>query len=305
MKHDTYPNSIYWKKLTANQTPKITTNFAALEEKAKEKLAARNYWYAAGGCSLGSTMVANREAFDEFRIVPRVLRESSTDDPDLSRIIFGQKIPAPIVMSPIGSQKVYHPEGEAATAKVFGQHHLPFTLSSYASCGFRSIKESNGEGNQRWFQLYTTDDDALTTSLMNEAKSHGFTTLVWTIDTWMIGWRPHDLDEAFLPFFELEGCGASVFAENEYCKKALGLEYESSEQATMEEQSKAAYYMLEHTSGIPPFWKKLEFLREIWGSDPIVVKGIQSVEDAKLAAQFGADGIIVSNVSFYFSFYLS
>src|SRR5689334_1708789 len=108
---------------------------------------------------------------------------------NLSRVIFNRTLPAPIVMAPVGVQTLFHPDGERATSKVFGEHGLPYTLSTATSTGFADVAASNGEGNPRWCQLYWPSDDDLTRSYLRTAKANGYEVLVVTVDTWDLGWR--------------------------------------------------------------------------------------------------------------------
>jgi lactate 2-monooxygenase len=216
---------------------------------------------------------------------------------DLSRSIFGRVLPAPIVMAPVGVQTLFHAEGERATAKVFGEFGLPYTLSTASSTGFADVAAAVGNGNPRWYQLYWPSDDDLTKSYLQKAKHHGFEVLVVTLDTWELAWRPRDLKTGFFPF--IKGIGTQIGLEDECAHAKLGFNPLSPD-ATAEQKMLASLYHVVTTSrGISPTWANLSKLREWWGDGPIVLKGIQSPEDALLAVEHGMDGIIVSNVSFF------
>jgi lactate 2-monooxygenase len=123
---------------------------------------------------------------------------------NLSREIFNRTLPAPIVMAPVSVQTLFHPTGERATSKVFGELRLPYTQSTATSTGFADVAASNGEGNPRWYQLYWPSDDDLTRSYRETAKANGFEVLVVTVDAWDLEWRTRDLDRGFFPFVGCE-----------------------------------------------------------------------------------------------------
>jgi lactate 2-monooxygenase len=213
---------------------------------------------------------------------------------NLSREIFGRLLPVPIVMAPVGVQTLFHPDGESATAKVFGELGLPFTLSTASSTGMKTVAEANGEGNPRWFQLYWPTDDDLTISYLKTAKENGYEVLVVTVDTWELAWRPGDLDTGYLPF--LHGIGTQIGLEDECAHAKLGFNPLAPDATTEQKELASLYHVVTTSRGVSPTWKNLRKLREWWGDKPIVLKGIQSSQDALLAIEYGMDGIIVSNV---------
>jgi len=291
--YSSYSSLIYYNHTVYNQTPIASTNYDRLEASAKLLLPPTAYDYAAGGAELETTMAANREAFDRWRIVPRVMRDVQPKR-DLSTTLFGRTLPAPIVMAPIGVQKLFHPSGESANSKVWGEHGLPYTLSTATSTGFADVAAANGEGNPRWYQLYWPSDDDLTRSYLQTAKKNGYEVLVVTVDTWDLGWRSRDLDRGYFPF--ILGVGVQIGLEDPVAHQKLGFN-PLAENATTEQKTLAALYHTITTSrGISPVWRNVSKLRESWDG-PIVIKGVQSVEDAMLAVEYKLDGIIVSNVS--------
>jgi lactate 2-monooxygenase len=214
---------------------------------------------------------------------------------DYSRELFGRKVPAPVVMAPIGVQTLFHPEGEKATAKVFGELGLPYTLSTASSNGFKTVAEANGEGNPRWYQLYWPSDDDLTASYLRSAQANSYEVLVVTLDTWELGYRPRDLTSGYFPF--IRGIGVQLGLEDEVAHKKLGFNPLAASATKQQKEMAAMYHVLNTSRGVSPTWSRLKVLRELWGPKPIVLKGIQCAEDAELAVQYGMDGILVSNVS--------
>ena len=214
---------------------------------------------------------------------------------NLSTVLFNRTLPAPIVMAPVGVQTLFHPTGEHATSKVFGDFHLPYTLSTASSTGFASVAASNGAGNPRWYQLYWPSDDDLTRSYLLSAKQNGYEVLVVTVDTWDLGWRTRDLDHGFFPF--INGIGVQIGLEDRVAHQKLGFDPLAANATAEQKQMAALYHTITTSRGVSPVWSNLWKLRAIWGDAPILLKGVQSVDDARAALEWGLDGVIVSNVS--------
>jgi lactate 2-monooxygenase len=192
-------------------------------------------------------------------------------------------------MAPIGVQSLFHKDKEIGVAQACANLGVPFTMSTAAST---SIEELAGAvDGPRWFQLYWPLDEDITASILGRAKANGFTNLVVTLDTWGLAWRPYDLDPVCLPF--LEGVGDEVgFTDPVFLKKfAERSDGETPETSTVQA---ALYWVSEVFPGVARDWEDLKILRRHWDG-PITLKGILSVEDAKLAARHGMDGIVVSN----------
>lgn len=214
---------------------------------------------------------------------------------NLSTVLFNRTVPAPIVMAPVGVQTLFHPAGERATSKVFGELGLPYTLSTASSTGFVDTATSNGAGNPRWYQLYWPSDDDLTRSYLLTAKQNGYEVLVVTVDTWDLGWRTRDLDRGFLPF--LDGVGVQIGLEDPVAHQKLGFNPLSANATIEQKQTAALYHTITTSRGMSPVWSNLWKLREVWGDAPILIKGVQTAADAKAALDWGLDGVILSNVS--------
>jgi isopentenyl diphosphate isomerase/L-lactate dehydrogenase-like FMN-dependent dehydrogenase len=155
------------------------------------------------------------------------------------------------------------------------------TVSSYS---LEEVAKANGDG-VRWFQLYWPNDDEVCASFLSRAASAGYSALVVTLDTWLLGWRPHDLDHAYLPFLTGEGL-ATYFSDPAFCA-AL-------EKAPEEDVPAAVMRWLPMFTGRDRTWEHLSFIRDHW-KGPVLLKGIQHVDDARRAVDAGVDGIVVSN----------
>lgn len=264
--------------------PELPTDLTTLERLAGERLAPAAYGYVAGAAGTESTARANREAFERRRLIPRMLRDVAVRD--LSVRLFGQTLPAPVLLAPIGVLAIMHPEGDLAVARAAADLGVPFVASTVASHPMERAAAANG-GGPRWFQLYWSSDRDVVTGFLARAAA-GYTTLVVTLDTHMIGWRPRDLDRAYLPF--LHGAGMANYFTEPAFRRAIGC------RGPMEDADRdAAVMRWAATFGDSSLtWDDLAFLREHW-KGPIVLKGVQHADDARRAADAGMDGVVVSN----------
>jgi len=276
-----YQNEIYLRGL-ADEVPIFTTDPTALEDVARRRMAPGPFGYVVGGAGSGATVRANRAAFDRWRIVPRMLTDATNRD--LSTTVLGTPMPAPVLLAPVGVQEIMHPDAERATARAAAELGLTMVLSNAASTSIEDVAESNGDSS-RWFQLYWPNDNDVTASILSRAKAAGYTTLVVTLDTWTLAWRTTDLDQAYLPFLRGVGC-AIPFSDPAF---RAGLAKSPEEDPNM-----AILRWVGMFTGTDKRWDQLPFLREHWDG-PIVLKGIQHVDDARRASEAGMDGIVVSN----------
>jgi lactate 2-monooxygenase len=276
-----YYREIYARGL-GGETPSVPVAVTDLEERAREAMDERaaNYVFAAAGSE--TTMGANREALERRRIVPRMLRDVA--ERDLATEVLGTAMPAPLLLAPIGVQKVVHPDGELATARAAAALGLPMIASTASAYTLEEIAEAGGEA-PRWFQLYWPNDRRLVESFVGRAEAAGYGAIVVTVDTFIPGWKPRDLQQAWLPF--LEGMGNANFFQDPVFRADL-------EQTPEEDQGAATGHYLGVYVNPSLTWDDLEWLRELT-SLPILVKGIQHVEDAREATRRGIDGIVVSN----------
>ncbi|OLF11615.1 alpha-hydroxy-acid oxidizing enzyme [Actinophytocola xinjiangensis] len=276
-----YQNEIYLQGL-GGQLPIFTTDATALEAVARERFESGPFGYVEGGAGSGATVLANREAFDRWRIVPRMLTDATQRD--LSTTVLGTSMVAPVMLGPVGVQSIVHADGELATARAAASLGVPMVLSTASSHTIEEVAESNGDG-QRWFQLYWPNDNEVTVSILSRAKAAGFSVLVVTLDTWTLAWRTRDLDGAYLPF--IRGIGTAIPFSDPAFRAGLA--------ATPEDDPTAAIlHWIPMFTGTDKRWDQLPFLREHWDG-PIVLKGIQHVDDARRAGDAGMDGIVVSN----------
>ncbi|WP_404962804.1 alpha-hydroxy-acid oxidizing protein [Streptomyces sp. 147326] len=261
------------------RTPALPTDPTALEAAARAVMSPEGYAYVAGTAGSGATGRANRAAFDRRQLVPRMLR--GTRRTDTSVTLFGQQLPVPVLLAPLAAQQVAHPEGESATARAAAAAGVPLVLSSFASRTLEEVAEQAGD-HRRWFQLYLPSDRAVGESLVRRAEAAGYTAIVVTVDATHLGFRPAELDSGYSPF--LRGTGIANFTSDPAFLAGLPAGADAT----------AAVLRWAQISTDPTLtWADLAWLRGLTRL-PLLVKGILHPDDARLALEHGADGVVVS-----------
>src|SRR4051794_21334047 len=276
-----YQYEVYLQGL-ADQVPELPFTYDEWERCAREKLDDGPYGYVAGGAGSEDTMRANLEAFRRWRIVPRMLRD--VRERDMSVELLGMQLDAPLLLAPVGVQRIVHPEGELPAARAAAALGVPVVLSTASSTPMEDVAEAMGDA-PRWYQLYWPNDDELAASFVQRAEAAGYGAIVVTLDTFMLAWRPRDLAGSYLPF--LKGVGTQQYFSDPVFRR--GLEKAPEEDL---EASVGKWVLAYSDPGIT--WERLAFLRD-HTSLPIVLKGINHPGDARLALERGVDAIVVSN----------
>ncbi len=266
----------------AGETPALPVSGIERQELAREKLSPEAYGYVAGGAGAERTMQANLDAFERWKIVPRMLRDVS--ERDLSGSLLGTAMSAPVMLGPVGVQSIVHPQAELASSQGAASQGIPFILSTAASHSIEQVAEAMGEAS-RWYQLYWPRDRDLAASFIRRAEQAGYGAIVLTLDTWFLGWRPRDLQHAYLPF--LKGEGVANYFSDPIFRAAL-------EKPPEEDPGPAIGHWAYQFANPTVTWGDLGWLRE-QTELPIVLKGIVHPDDARRAVQEGASGLIVSN----------
>jgi lactate 2-monooxygenase len=181
-------------------------------------------------------------------------------------------------------QTLAHPEGELATARAAAELGLTYVHSTQASYPMEEVAAANGDGS-RWYQLYWPTDDELVVSFLRRANAAGYTHLVITLDTTLLGWRPLDLDRGYSPF--LENQGLANYTSDPVFRSQMPLPGEVAPVPVG-----IAFARVFFNPGLS--WEQLPLIRANWDG-PILLKGIQAPRDARIAVKEGIDGIVVSN----------
>lgn len=269
----------YSEKKVESLFPYAVEEWEAL---AKEKISIEKYDYISAGAGSEDTIKENLESFKRFRIVPRMFRD--VRNTNLSVSILGQQFESPIFIAPVGVQKIAHPEGDLATARAAKSEGVPFIASSVSAYTMEEIAEQLGEA-PRWFQLYWSNEKEITKSFLKRAENSGYSAIVITLDTAMVGWRERDLQHQWLPF--LEGIGIANYTSDPVFRSML-------DQSPEADITGAGLKFRDVFGDISLTWEDLKFIRENT-SLPILLKGILDPRDAELALYHGVDGVIVSN----------
>lgn len=294
---------------------KIPFDAVLLEQSAKAKMSPEAFAYVAGGAGQEGTMKANTGGFDRWRIVPRVLRNVEMRDTTVD--FFGNTIPAPFFLAPIGVLEMAHPDADLAVAKAAARMGVPYVFSNQASVPMEQCAAAMG-GTPHLFQLYWSRSNDLVASFLQRAEACGSTAIVVTLDTTMLGWRVRDLDFASLPF--LQGMGIAQYTSDPVFRRLME-EPDEANAAAPKITWDAVRTLLSATRKFPgTFWDNLRsgrglkavrkfiqiysrpnitwadlpFLREHTRL-PIILKGILHPDDARKALDYGVDGIYVSN----------
>ena len=314
-------SSLDWQKEIylngfAGVKPLVNIDLQKLEETAKEKLSPEAFAYIAGGAGNESTVRSNREAFEKYKIIPRMLRNVSERDTSIE--LFGQKLPSPLLLSPVGVLEMVHAEADIAVGRAAAELNVPYIFSNQASKPMEQVAAAMGK-SPRWFQLYWSKSNDLVASFVQRAEKCGCSAIVVTLDTTMLGWRTRDLEIAYLPF--LEGKGIAQYTSDPIFQKLLD-EPDVSPQVRREITLQTLAGLIQMVKNYPgsgflsklksgrPIkavqkfvnmysnpaitWDDLKFLRQ-HTKLPIVLKGILHPDDAKKTVDYGMDGIIVSN----------
>ncbi|KAJ5159784.1 FMN dependent dehydrogenase [Penicillium canariense] len=265
----TYENGVYVQGLQ-NIKPPISFHPLDWEARAKEILPADSFGYT---------------------IVPSRLVKAGF--PNVKTTLFGQEYDYPIAIAPVGVQRIFHREGEVATATAAHKENVTYILSTASSTSIEDVAIANGNGS-RWFQLYwpLNEKNDITVSLLERAKAAGYKVLVVTLDTYILGWRPSDLNNGYNTFLRPDNIGVELgFSDPVFRRQFL-----EKHRKEVEDDLGTAAAEWAHTifPGLSHSWDDTKFLQQHWDG-PIVLKGIQTVSDAQRAVDAGVQGIVVFN----------
>jgi L-lactate dehydrogenase (cytochrome) len=270
---------------------------ADLRRIARRRLPRGVFDYIDGGAEDERTLAANAAAYARAGFRPRVLRDVGTVDP--STTLLGRPLPYPLVLAPTGFTRIADPAGELAAARAATRAGLPYTLSTLSTRSIEEVAAASGEG-RRWFQVYVWRDRGLVKEMIDRAAAAGYEALVLTVDTAVLGRRERDVRRGFtLPPKIGPGTlvdGALHPAWTWSFVRAEPIRFANVSGAGPGDGSEAVSLAEYINSQFDPSlsWHDVEWMRSVWPG-PIVIKGIQTVEDARLAAEAGVEAIALSN----------
>jgi 4-hydroxymandelate oxidase len=273
-----------WRKLfrSSNTESLPTADVTRFEPLARERLSQMAYDYVRSGGADEISMRENRAGFGRLKLSPSVLVDVSQIDTRIN--LFGGEFESPILLAPVAYHRLYHPEGEIGTARGASAAGAGFVISTFTTTAIDEIARNT----QRpiWFQLYVQRDRAFTKDMVQRAVASGCKAVCLTVDTPVLGNRygqlsfglPKELECVHLRGLTLSG---PVVGQATQVQVTHG-----------HKTQRASIY---DTLFDPSFnWNDLEWLRSVAGV-PVIVKGVLSAEDGRLAVSCGADGVIVSN----------
>lgn len=242
-------------------------NLKSLEDEARKIIPQGAFGYIQGGAGDEWTMRRNEAAFEDRRIAPRVLAD--LEKPDMRTSILGIDLPSPVILSPAAAHGLCHVEGEAATARGVAGAGSIMCISTYANTTIEETAKA-GSGAPQWFQLYMSKDDEFNFFLLDKAKNNGARAIILTADATVGGNREDDIINGFT--FPLPMANLAQFGQGK--GQGIGDIYAKA----LQKIKPADIEKIASHSGLP-----------------VIVKGIQSPEDAAVAISAGAAAVYVSN----------
>ena len=299
---DTLRSVLQFRRFELDPAKRRLARVASVEDLrriAARRLPAGVFGYIDGAAEDERTMHANTDAFADYTFRPRVLRDVSKID--LSTTVLGQPCPLPLVLAPTGFTRLADPAGELAVARAAARAGVPYTLSTLSTRSIEEVAAASGSG-RRWFQVYVWRDRGLVEDMMQRAAAHGYDTLMLTVDTAVLGRRERDVRRGFSmpPKLGLDTIidGARHpswtwrFARSEPIRFANIVDrgYAIEDGTTAVSLAEFTNSQFDQTLS----WDDVDWMRSNWNG-PLILKGIQTVDDAVLAADRGVDAISVSN----------
>ena len=277
-----YQNQIYNAGLSGI-IPKIPVDYATLVARAEKAMPPSVLNYVQGGCGDEYTQDQNAAAFRHWGMTPRMMVDCR--ERDLSIDLLGMTLPTPIFMSPIGVNGIATQDehGDIAAAQASAATGVPFSSSTLSNDPLEDVLTACGE-TPAFFQLYTPKDKELAESLVSRAEAAGYKAIQVTLDTWVTGWRPRDLNTANFP--QLRGHVLQNYFSDPVFRSRL--------EKPPEEDPKAAIFTWAATFGKVLTWEDMAWLKSITKL-PIILKGICHGDDARRGIDEGADAIYCSN----------
>ena len=275
--------------------PVIITHIEELRQLAERRVPRMFYDYADSGAWTESTYRANESDFQKIKFRQRVA--VNMEGRSTASTMIGQKVAMPVAIAPTGLTGMQHADGEILAARAARKFGIPFTLSTMSICSIEDVARHAGEGF--WFQLYVMKDRGFIERLIDRAKAANCAALVLTLDLQILGQRHKDIRNGLSapPKLTLK----NMFNMATKPRWAMGM---------LGTPRRQFGNIVGHVSGVADMsslsewtasqfdpalnWDDVQWIKKRWGGK-LILKGIQDVEDAKLAAASGADALIVSN----------
>ena len=263
--------------------PKLPVDFATLVKRAEAAMPPQVLSYVQGGCGDEWTQDRNAEAFHQWGMIPRMMVDCT--DRDLSVELFGLRFPSPIFMAPVGVNGICTQDGhgDLHAARAGAMTGVPFCATTFSNDPLEDVAKAMGD-SPGFFQLYTPRHKELAESLVSRAEQAGYKAIVVTLDTWVTGWRPRDLNASNFPM--LRGAVLQNYFTDPVFRSLLD--------KPPEEDLRGAINTWITNFGKVLTWDDLPWLKGMTKL-PIILKGICHPDDARRAVDGGADAVYCSN----------
>jgi len=272
-------------------------NVADLRALAKRRLPRVIFDYMDGGADEEVTLRENEKAFAAVRFRPR--GAVACEAPDLHATVLGVPIDLPFGLAPVGSSRLFYPRGECAAAEAAGKAGTIYTLSTLGGCPLEDVKGAST--GRVWYQLYLMGGRDVTRAAIERARLAGYSALVVTVDTAVAGLRERDVRNGAKDLVSrrplqmlrhLPQLMARPRWLADFLRDGGLMQFPN----VVVNGAPMAYADVEAAlQGSTVVWNDLAWIRESWGSLPIVVKGVLTAEDARRAVEAGANAVVVSN----------
>ncbi|WP_349363517.1 MAG: alpha-hydroxy acid oxidase [Roseitalea porphyridii] len=271
------------------------TEIRDLQRRAKFRVPKMFYDYADSGAWTQSTYRDNSDAFGRIKIRQRVAR--NIDERSVKTQMIGRDVAMPVALAPVGLTGMQHPDGEIAAARAAEKFGVPFTLSTMSICSIEAVAEATTK--PFWFQLYVMRDRGFVEDLIARAKAAGCDALVLTLDLQVLGQRHKDIKNGLsAPPKPTLKAMADLALRPQWCLGMLGTKNRTFGNIVGHAPGVTNMTSLSewtHSQFDPTLdWDSIEWIKSKWDGK-LILKGINDVEDAEIAAKIGADAMVVSN----------
>lgn len=257
---------------------------------AKRRTPKAAFDYTDGAAEAELSLARAREAFADIEFRPRILRDVSTVDTSVD--VLGRRCALPFGIAPTGFTRMMHTDGEYAGAAAAGDAGIPFTLSTMGTASIEDVARANPNG-RNWFQLYMWKERDRSMALVERAADAGFDTLLVTVDVPVAGARLRDkrngmtIPPALTMRTVLDALRRPAWWFNFMTTEPLSF-------ASLDRWSGTVAELLDSMFDPTVTFEDLAWIKDQWPGK-LVVKGVQSVEDAKRVTALGVDGVVLSN----------
>jgi L-lactate dehydrogenase (cytochrome) len=267
-----------------------------LRETARRRLPRAVFDYIDGGADAELTLGENYRAFERLAFRPRCA--VITPAPGLRTTVLGTQLSLPFALAPIGSSRLFYPRAEEAAARAAGQAGIAYTLSTFSGCLLEDVRRASA--GPVWYQLYLAGGRECATAALQRARTAGYTALLVTIDTAVAGMRERDLRNGIPEIVTRNPLRMAPFVTQflsrprwlaGFLRDGGLMSFPNVVLPTGPMRYADVGKSLEQSMVT---WEDLRWIRGVWDG-PLVVKGVQTADDARRAAAEGADGVVVSN----------